>query len=87
MASEAVHVIRFGMIKCEIFRQQTRNGERFNVTITRLYRNGSVWAQSRLFGRDDLPLVCKAVDLAHTWIYARGQASSSAANNHEEQKS
>lgn len=74
MASEPVHVIRFGLIKCEIFQQQTRSGERFNVSVHRLYRNGSVWERSRMFGRDDLPLVAKAMDHAHTWIFDQCQA-------------
>ena len=27
------------------------------------------------FGRDDLPLVCKAMDRAHTWIYEQARPS------------
>lgn len=27
------------------------------------------WALSRSFGRDDLPLLSKVADMAHTWIY------------------
>lgn len=74
MASEPVHVIRFGLIKCEIFCNHTRSGDRFNAVFTRLYRNGAEWKQSRTFGRDDLLLVGKAADAAHTWIYQQRQA-------------
>lgn len=79
MASDPVHVVRFGLIKCEVFRQQTRNGERFNATVTRLYRNGSVWQQSKSFGRDDLLLAAKALDAAHTWILQHAQMEAGAA--------
>ena len=64
-----VHVIRFGLIKASIWRNNTKSGQRHNVTVTRLYRNGDVWKESTHFGRDDLPLIAKAVDLAHSWIY------------------
>lgn len=63
-------VIRFGMIKASVWENQTRHGQRHNVTLTRLYKNGDLWKESTHFGRDDLPLLAKAVDLAHTWIYS-----------------
>ena len=40
-----------------------------NVTFQRLYRDGKDWKTTDSFGRDDLPLVQKIADLAHTWIY------------------
>ena len=73
--SQPVHVIRFGYIKACIWRNQTKSGERHSVTIVRLYRNGDVWKESTRFGRDDLPLVVKVADLAHSWIY--GEAATS----------
>jgi hypothetical protein len=39
------------------------------VTVSRLYKDGDQWKQSASFGREDLPLVAKVVDRAHTWIY------------------
>ena len=76
-AAEPAHVIRFGMIKCQIYVHQTRAGDRFNVSITRLFRNGDQWHESKQFGRDDLPLVSKLADLAHSWIFLnyRGEVS------------
>jgi hypothetical protein len=44
-------------------------GKRHNVTISRLYKDGDQWKDSTSFGRDDLPLVAKVVELAHTWIF------------------
>jgi len=76
MSASAVHVIRFGMVKCEIFARHTRSGDRFVVTATRLYRNGEQWQESKQFFREDLLLLAKALDLAHTWIYAHGECFS-----------
>jgi hypothetical protein len=75
MATEPVHVIRFGLILCEIFQQQTRAGERFTVSLTRLYRNGSVWTRSKVLGRDDLLAASKALWDSHSWIFERCQSA------------
>ena len=41
------------------------------MTIVRLFKdNGEVaWRTSTAFNRDDLPLVAKVADLAHTYIF------------------
>lgn len=70
-----VHTIRYGLIKACIWRNQTKSGERHSVTIVRLYKNGDVWKESTRFGRDDLPLIGKVSDQAHTWIYEQGNGS------------
>ena len=67
--SKPVHEVRLGLIKAAIWHNLTRVGERYNVTLTRLYRNGDLWKESMHFGRDDLLLAAKVLDLAHTWIY------------------
>lgn len=72
MQKQPVHEVRFGLIKASVWRNQTRAGERHNVTVARLYRNGDVWKESTHFGRDDLPILGKVVDMAHTWIYQHG---------------
>ncbi len=62
-------MIRLGLIKCEIFLRKTSSGDRYNVTVSRMFRNGEQWQESKMFGRDDLLLVAKVLDLAHTWIF------------------
>ena len=71
--SKPVHTIRYGMIKASIWRNETKSGERHAVSVVRLYRNGDVWKESTRFGRDDLPLVAKVADQAHSWIYGQTQ--------------
>ena len=75
MSNSPVHVIRFGLIKACIWKNQTRSGDRHSVTVVRLFRNGDTWKESNRFGRDDLPLVAKVLDLTHTWIYQQRQPS------------
>lgn len=63
------HEIRLGRVKATIWENQTEQGPRHNVTVSRLYKDGDEWKQSAGFGREDLPLVAKVVDRAHTWIH------------------
>jgi hypothetical protein len=70
-----VHEIRLGRIKAAIWANETDNGTRHNVSITRLYKDGDEWKTSTSFGREELPLVAKIADMAHTWIYQQGQDS------------
>ncbi|MEQ1824684.1 MAG: hypothetical protein ABL921_02015 [Pirellula sp.] len=72
-----VHEVRMGRIKAAIWENDTQNGARHNVTISRLYRDGEQWKDSGSFGRDDLPLVAKVVDQAHSWIFENSNGSSS----------
>ena len=69
-----VHEIRFGRIRAAIWANSTEAGVRHNVTISRIYKDdkSGEWRDSNSFGRDDMPLVAKVCDLAHTWIYENG---------------
>jgi hypothetical protein len=71
--TQPIHEIRYGLIKACIWRKDTRSGLRHTVSVVRLYRNGDAWKESTRFGRDDLPLLLKVVDLAHTWIFQHGK--------------
>jgi len=70
-----VHEIRLGAVKAAIWENKTQNGKRHNVTVTRLYKDDQEWKYSDSFGRDDLPLLAKVVDLCHTWIFQSVQKS------------
>lgn len=63
------HVIRIGRIKAAIWSNQSELGTRHNVTFERLYRQDDEWRKSDSFGRDDLLVLAKAADMAHTWIF------------------
>lgn len=77
-----VHEIRLGRIKAAIWENGTQNGTRHNVTLQRLYVDDEGnWNKSTSFGRDDLPLVGKVADLAHSWIYAQQQENRTSTNH------
>lgn len=73
MADRPVHEVRIGRVKALVWRNQTVKGTFHNVTLARLYKDGDEWKQTESFGRDDLPLVAKVADQAHTWIYEHGK--------------
>ena len=74
-----VHEIRLGRIRAALWENSTEKGTRHNVTVSRLYKEGDQWKDSASFGREDLPLVIKVLDLAHTWIYEHPAAANSEA--------
>ena len=69
---QPVHEIRLGAVKAAIWENKTSVGVRHNVTVSRLYKEGEEWRNTDSFGRDDLPLVAKVVDQAHSWIFESG---------------
>ena len=69
-SKKPIHEIRMGRIRASIWENETANGRMFNVTFSRLYKDDNdAWANSGSFGRDDLPLLAKVADQAHTWIF------------------
>lgn len=69
-SNKPVHEIRLGRIRAAVWLNDTENGPRYNVQISRLYKDGKdKWKDSTSFGRDDLPLVAKVADFAMVWIY------------------
>jgi hypothetical protein len=73
--TKPVHEVRLGAIKAAVWRNETENGVRFNVTLSRLYKDGDQWQSTDSFGRDDLLVVAKVADQAHSWIFAQSQES------------
>lgn len=72
-ANRPVHELRLGKIKASIWENDTPNGTRHNVTVSRLYKDGEQWKDSQSFGRDDLPILMKVIDRAHDWIFEASQ--------------
>ncbi len=75
MSKKPIYEVRMGLIKASVWKNQTRSGERHNVTVSRLYKNGDVWKESTHFGRDDLLLLAKVLNEAHSWIMCSSNQS------------
>jgi len=73
-----IHEVRLGHIKAAVWRNETEAGVRYNVTFSRIYKDGDTWNSTDSFGRDDLLLLSKVADLAHSWIFAQAQDNESA---------
>ena len=69
--------IRLGSIKAAVWRNDTEAGVRYNVTFSRLYKDGDLWGSTESFGRDDLLLLAKVADQAHSWIHVQTQEEQS----------
>lgn len=71
-----VHEIKLGRVRAAVWSKATDKGTFYSVTVARLYKDDktSQWADSSSFDRDDLPLVAKVADMAHTWIYQQKAA-------------
>lgn len=65
------HEIRLGRIKAAIWRNTASTDIHYNVTFSRIYRDGDAWKSAESFGRDDLLVVAKIADLAHSWIHSQ----------------
>ena len=66
--TQPVHEVRLGTVKAAIWKNETDGGIRYNVTFERLYTQDGEWRSTSSFGRDELLLLGKVTDLAHTWI-------------------
>jgi hypothetical protein len=63
-----VHEVRAGRIRAAIWASPSEKGVWHTVTLSRLYKDGDEWKDSQSFGRDDLLLLAKVIDKAHSWI-------------------
>lgn len=74
MKTKPTHEIRLGTIKAVVWKNDTESrGPRFNVKLTRIYKEGDTWKSTESFGRDDLLVVSKVADKAHSWIHQQEQ--------------
>ncbi|MEZ6137004.1 MAG: hypothetical protein R3C53_19085 [Pirellulaceae bacterium] len=71
--NKPIHRIRLGAVAASVFANSTEKGEFHRVQIERAYKDGEDWKYTKSFNRDDLLLVAKVADLAHSWIHAQQQ--------------
>ena len=61
--------VRIGRVKAAIWPNGTEGRTRHNVTFSRLYKDNDQWKSTQSFGRNDLLLLAKVADLAHSRIF------------------
>ena len=65
--------VRIGRIKATIWRNGAEEHPRHNVTFSRLYKDGDQWKSTQSFGRNDLLVLAKVADQAHSRIFELSQ--------------
>ena len=68
-----VDEIRIGRVKATIWRNGTGEQPRHNVTFSRLYKDGDQWKSTHSFGRNDLLVLAKVADQAHSRLFGLPQ--------------
>ena len=67
-----VKTFRLGHIKAAIWENESDQKKFYNVTFARTYMDEArIFHDTDSFGRDDLPLVAKLADQAHSFIFGR----------------
>ena len=66
--------VRIGRVKAAIWPNGTDGRTRHNVTFSRLYKEGDEWKNTQSFSRNDLLLLAKVADQAHSRIFELQQA-------------
>lgn len=75
--NQPAHKVKLGCINATIWENVADSGKSYySVTVCRIYKDGDDWKESNSFGRDDLPLVAKVLDMAHTWIFEHSKKAS-----------
>ena len=82
--AKPVQEIRIGRLVAAVWANEIEGGAiRHNVTFSRLYKpEGEEWQNSSSFGRDDLLLLAKLADRAHSYIYEQTQEQNGSAKEH-----
>jgi len=75
-ATRPTHEVRLASVKAAIWKNENENGARFTTKLSRIYKDGETWKSTESFGRDDLLLVSKVADQAHSWIHQQEQDES-----------
>ena len=71
--------IRIGRVKAAIWPNKTEGRTRHTVTFSRLYKDGEQWKTTQSFGSNDLLVLAKVADRAHSRIFELQQNEPQAA--------
>ncbi len=76
-----VHVVKFGKVQANVWKNETKQGPRFNVTMHRSFMENGEWKRSDSFGRDELLTAARAFQCAYDWIWTQGKANEETFSN------
>ena len=61
--------LRIGAVKATVCENEIGGITRHNITFSRLYKDGDQWKTTQTFGRNDLLVLAKVADQAHSRIF------------------
>ena len=64
-----VHTVRLGRVQVAIWKNETANGDRFNMTVSQGYKDGDEWKDTQSIGRDFGYQAARAFQLATDWVF------------------
>lgn len=75
--NKPINEFKVGRVRAAVWSNESESGIWHSVTFSRLYKDKEGnWKDSTSFSRDDLPLLVKAADQAHTFLYQQQSATS-----------
>ena len=78
--NKPVAELRIGAVKATVWENEVGGISRHNVTFSRIYRDGDQWKTTHSFGFNNLLILAKLADQAHTLIAERNAASAQEAS-------
>ena len=69
--TKPVHSVKCGKIQASIWRNETKHGPRFNVTVCRLYHENGEWKRSDSFGREEVLTAARALQASFDWMWTQ----------------
>jgi len=75
--NKPIHEVKLGSVRAAVWRDQANDKVRFNVSLSRSYKDGDKWKSSEYFGREDLPKVAVVVQKVYEWTFSAEATGSS----------
>jgi hypothetical protein len=69
--NQPVQTLRHRSLKAAVWKNETRTGPMYNVTLVRSYKEGDEWHDTHSLGYDDLMNAAKLLYDAHSFITAQ----------------
>lgn len=73
------HKIQHRGLAVAVWKNDSKNGPFYSVTLSRHYKHGDEWKESSIYDEDDLLLLAELVREAHAWMRATRRAERQAA--------
>ena len=76
--NKPIHEVRIGRVKAAVWQNDNGGKTSFSASFSKLYKDEATgkWASTESFGRDDLLVLAKVADQAHSFIVDQNGKSS-----------